>query len=459
MDIKRVILRIALFSMCLYLTACRISTIGLNKNITQIHPSVETTIHSSVDTALTRPKADHLVRNMSIAAVGDVMFHNTQLTRAYRPSSGTFDFSHIFEFMKPYLTTTDLLFGNLETTFNGPYGDIRSMSDNNVYGYSGYPTFNTPDTALDAIFDAGFDVLSTANNHALDKGTKGMNRTVEQLDRVGIAHTGTFSESVIHEPYLWIEKNGFTFAIVNYTYATNGIQLPKDTMARINTLNNYDEQSLELLYDDVTKANESNADFVVVMLHFGNEYQEFESERYQEAITLKVLEKGADIVFGGHPHVLQPIRVYTTLNDIPLERPKLVIYSLGNFIASQHNVDKIGGNTDLGVVFQVYLQKIDDRAPRITGFGFLPTFTLWQSDIIMTIPVNNDFDWINDEISYVDGTSQKVLSLNEWDKKRIQFASLYTIQHLMTYEANDDAISKPYEFGGYTRYDILTTED
>lgn len=481
MDYRRVIRRIALFSMkkyrlhipiiknrifkcvlCSFLwiiaTGCQSERNYPNLNqemafIDTLHKGLSYT--RSIDPYEPTPIVmDHSAHTMSIAVVGDIMFHNTQLTRAYKNEENEFDFSNIFVFMKPYLIEPDLLFGNLETTLNGPYGDVNSFSDTNVHGYSGYPTFNSPDTVLDAIVDAGFDFLSTANNHALDKSVKGMNRTIEQLDLKGIRHTGTFSEEVIHKPYERIEKNGFSFAIVNYTYATNGIQLSNENMQRINTLDNYNQDSIEKLYSDVREANASDVDYVIVMMHFGNEYQEYENKVYQQKITEALLVNGADIVFGGHPHVLQPIRIYNEVNGVTFDHPKLVIYSLGNFIASQHNVEKIGGNTDLGVVFKVFLKKVDDQEPSITGIGFLPTYTLWQQDIIMTIPINKDYNWTDGSYNYNQDDNTKHIYVNDWDKRRIEFGKAYILEHLMTYEANNEALSSPYIKDGFICYDF-----
>ena len=417
---------------------------NLNISSTGVLPEYETTPFEK----------KHQVQETTIAVVGDLMFHNTQLIKAYDPQTKSFDFSTIFAFIKPYLQAPDLLFGNLETTFYGPYGSTTSMSDQNVYGYSGYPMFNTPDSALDSIKEAGFDFLSTANNHSLDKRLDGLLRTITQLDERGIQHTGTYSSIEEKKPFELTESNGITFAVVNYTYATNGIILRDEDMQLINTLNNYEQESIEQLYNDVDLAVKENTDFVIVMMHYGNEYKGFEDKTYQRAITENLLRHGADIVFGGHPHVLQPIEIYTELDDIPFDEPKIVIYSLGNFLASQRNVDKMGGNTDLGVVFHLYFKQIDALQPKITGIGFIPTYTTWQTDTIMTIPINESFTWDNDEVYYYGKTMSSPLVLTDWDNKRILFAKNYTLNHLLTYENEKSMLGEQYYDDGVYRYDL-----
>lgn len=475
MDLQRVILRIALFSMfiktalvlsfiSIVFTGCSDTTIALKSNITS-NNTIKTPhnikdeflvpyVREPIESFRTPVEATHQVQETTIAAVGDLMFHNTQLTRAYNQSTGSFDFSTIFTFMKPYLMIPDLLLGNLETTFYGPYGSTTNMTDQNVYGYSGYPMFNTPDSALLAIKDAGFDFLSTANNHALDKRTQGLLRTIEQIDELSIGHTGTFSSLEKRVPYEQVTINGLTFAIVNYTYATNGITLPEDQMQLINTLDNYNISSIDKLYADVESAHLADVDFVIVMMHYGNEYQAFEDQRFQRPITENLLRKGADIVFGGHPHVMQPIEIYDELDGIRLDAPKIVIYSLGNFLASQRNIDKIGGNTDLGVVFQLYITQIDRQKPKIKGIGFIPTYTIWQRDTIMTVPINDTFAWDTDQIYMYGQNSTIPLTLSPWDEARIKFAKSYTLLHLMSYESKKELLGDPYYDQGVYRYDF-----
>lgn len=384
---------------------------------------------------------EHELIETQISVVGDIMFHNTQLFKAYDSESKTFSFRGIFEYVKPYLSTSDLTFGNLETTLHGPYGSETSASEYNYYGYSGYPRFNTPDSILDELLDTGFDFVSTANNHCLDRTYDGMINTIEKLDEAGIAHTGTFKSFEAREPYEIIEVNGIRFAVVNYTYSTNGLYLSDEFMPLVNNMELYREDLLENLYSDIELAEASDADFVIAMMHYGYEYQAFEDSRYQKPITYELIRRGADIVFGGHPHVMQPVEILTELDGETLDEPKVIIYSLGNFISSQRSINKLGGNTDLGVIFNVYIKTVDGLNPTITGLGFVPTYTLWQTEKIMTVPTNLDFE-ITD------------LVLADWDKNRIAFANEYTYKHLTTYIGESELISEPYEDNGVIRIDF-----
>lgn len=361
------------------------------------------------------------IQNVQLSVVGDIMFHNTQLTRAYQTESQSFDFSGIFEYIAPYLQEADLTIGNLETTLHGPYGNENQLNEDNIYGYSGYPRFNTPDSVLKTIKEAGFDFLLTANNHCLDRNYEGMIRTIEKIKEHDLLQTGTFLSIQERASFEKVDVQGIEFAIVNYTYATNGISLPSEHMALVNTLDLYQEERLEHLYQDLREAEESGADYVIAALHFGNEYQSMPSDTYQRKIAYDAIRNGADIILGSHPHVLQPIELVDSLDDLVFDEPKFIIYSLGNFISSQKNVEKIGGNTDLGVVLNLEFQQIDRSTPRLIGFSLLPTYTLWQNDRIMTVPVKASPDL------YL-----SPLVLTSWDFNRLDFAAKYSISHLTT---------------------------
>ena len=397
-----------------------------------------------------KPIMNHMIHESSVAVVGDMMFHNTQLFRAYNYETKSFDFSGIFKYMEPYLKANDLTFGNLETTLHGPYGSETSASDNNFYGYSGYPEFNTPDAVLEPILSAGFDFLSTANNHSLDKRYNGMIRTIEQLDIAGIKHTGTFLSINERKPFELVETNGITFAVVNYTYATNGIYLSEENMKLINTLDLYQEENIENLYRDIEAAKMSEADFVICMMHYGNEYWKVEDNRYQKPLTLEVIKRGADIVFGGHPHTLEPIDIIYQVDDLVFDQPKVIIYSLGNFIASQRNISNYNAPTDLGVMFNVYFETIDQRNPKITGIGFLPTYTIWQSDVIATMPVTEDLSLLSDNNLDIND-----YTYSSWDKSRIEEAEKYVVDHLMQYVYSKEIVGEVYNDKGIYRFDIL----
>ena len=168
---------------------------------------------SEIKTSTQEPKKE-IPKDITInmVAIGDIMCHNTNFQTVYDQATKTYDFSPAFEDVAKYIEKGDIAIGNLETTFTGA-----------EVGYSGYPTFNTPESLGDALKDIGIDVVSTANNHCMDKGSKGIINTLDNLDRIGISHTGTSRSKEEQDTILVKDVNGMKIAFLSFTYGTNGI--------------------------------------------------------------------------------------------------------------------------------------------------------------------------------------------------------------------------------------------
>lgn len=274
-----------------------------------------------------------------LVAVGDIMMHSPQLTGAYDPETGTYSFASYFPEVRDRLAG-DWVFANLETPIAGE----------DLNGFSGYPMFNAPEALADALRDAGFNVVSTANNHSMDRREQGVLRTLENVRSRGIATVGTYASAEEAEQVLIIEKNGIRMAFLAYTYGTNGIPVPKDKPYLVNLI---DE---ERIVADLAKASQAGADLVTVSMHFGNEY-EYEPNEEQKRLAKRLIEAGADIVLGSHPHVVQPYEWVETIGADGTPRKGLVMYSLGNFISNQGPDQGTAKYTDVGVIFRVQVRK------------------------------------------------------------------------------------------------------
>lgn len=253
---------------------------------------------------------------ISLLFIGDVMQHDSQIKAAYDPSAKTYDYSSCFQFVKPYLTSADLAIGNLEVTLAGP-------------PYKGYPQFSAPDELALTLKEVGMDILVTANNHCLDRGRKGLERTVMMLDSLDMMHTGTFRDTVerMNDYPLAVEKNGFKLSLLNYTYGTNGIPV-----TRPNVVNRIDTA---VIRQDIIKAKTQSPDAIIVFLHWGHEYQSLPN-KWQRDVAAVCFNAGAKLVIGAHPHVLQPME-WRKASD------QLIAYSLGNFVSGQRDRYKNGG--------------------------------------------------------------------------------------------------------------------
>lgn len=255
---------------------------------------------------------------LSLLFLGDVMQHDSQIKAARNENTTgyAYDYTSCFKFVKPYIESVDIAIGNLEVTLAGP-------------PYKGYPEFSAPDELAIALKDIGMDVLVTANNHSLDRGRKGVERTIEMLDSLKLIHTGTFRDTVdrMNDYPLFIQKNGFILALLNYTYGTNGIPVTKPNI--VNLLDT------ALMKRDIMRAKEGKPDFIVVFTHWGKEY-ESQPSLVQKRVTEFFFNNGVQLVIGSHPHVLQPM-------EWRKENNQLVTYSLGNFVSGQRDRYKDGG--------------------------------------------------------------------------------------------------------------------
>lgn len=280
-----------------------------------------------------------------LVAVGDLMCHTSQLDDA-RTTTG-FDFRPAFAPVRPYLSRADLAIGNLETVTAGP--EER---------FTGYPQFNCPVEYLDAIGDAGFDVITTANNHSLDRRFLGVERTIQALEDRGLRHTGTARTAEERDRPLIAEVKGMRIAVLAYTYGTNGIALPAGKPFAVNLIDTL------AMARDIRQARAASADAIIVSLHWGTEYER-QPNIVQRRVAIFLARQGVEVILGSHPHVLQPLEWL----DGSAGRT-LVIYSLGNFVSGQRMPF-----TDAGVILQFSLIRPETGGSlRVGEVRFVPTY-------------------------------------------------------------------------------------
>jgi poly-gamma-glutamate synthesis protein (capsule biosynthesis protein) len=255
---------------------------------------------------------------LSFLFVGDVMSHGPQINAARNDKTDSYDYDASFQFVKPIIESHNIAIANLEVTHAGK-------------PYSGYPQFSAPDELSPALKNAGFDVLLTCNNHSCDGGAKGVIRTLDVLDQLGIKHTGTFRNKAERDKNypLMLEENGMKVALLNYTYGTNGI-----TVAAPLIINYIDSAVIK---KDIEKAKKLGAEYIICTMHWGTEYQTLPNA-YQKNYEKYCYELGVDMVIGSHPHVIQPMQ-QKTVNG----KQKLTVWSMGNYVSNQRDRYKNGG--------------------------------------------------------------------------------------------------------------------
>jgi poly-gamma-glutamate synthesis protein (capsule biosynthesis protein) len=282
---------------------------------------------------------------LSLLFIGDVMGHDSQISAAENRQNGTYNYDEVFQYIKPVLSDADIAIANLEVTLAGR-------------PYTGYPQFSSPAELAAACKNAGIDYFVTANNHAADRGRKGVISTINKLDSMGIPHTGTFLNAASRDTLtpLMINKNGISIALLNYTYGTNGIRVPYPVIV--------DSLDQTKVLRDIEKAKTKKADVIVLFVHWGREYDTIPS-REQNSLARLFLSKGADLVIGSHPHVIQ--KMVWAKNEAD-GKDALVTYSLGNFVSNQRQP-----KTDGGSLVRIQLVK-ENGSVKITSAGYYLTW-------------------------------------------------------------------------------------
>ena len=283
---------------------------------------------------------------LSLLFIGDIMQHEPQITAAWDNESKSYSYDHCFDYVKDAYEIADITIANLEFTFGGK-------------PFKGYPQFSAPDEMGAAIKNAGIDILTTANIHTCDRGKKGIIRTINVIDSLGIPRTGSFLDAADREKHnpLIIEKNGIKIALLNYTYGTNGIPVPSPTIVNL--------IDTALVVKDIRHAKTFNPDEIIVCYHWGNEYQRIHTKEQTQLAEL-CFNNGARIVIGSHPHVIQPMHKYEFPDSSGIE--VAVVYSLGNYISNQRTQYRDGGS-----MVYVKLRKIGDIV-EITNMGYILTW-------------------------------------------------------------------------------------
>ena len=248
-----------------------------------------------------------------IMANGDLLYHDIIYISA-KKSDGTYDFHENFEYVKPWLKQADLVIGDFEGTVNKDHY------------LAGYPLFNAPGEVMDAIKDAGYQVLDLAHNHILDSQIEGVVSTADAIEKAGMTPIGVYThEPRDKAPIVIKEVNGIKVALLAYSYGFNGIEQSISQEDYNRYLSDLDEDKMKA---EIERA-EKEADITIIMPQMGVEYQ-IEPTEEQKKLYHKMIDWGADIIFGGHPHVVEPAETVEKKGD-----KKLIIYSMGNFISNQ----------------------------------------------------------------------------------------------------------------------------
>ncbi|MDR0469746.1 MAG: CapA family protein [Peptococcaceae bacterium] len=358
---KRQTLLFALFSFCLITLAVLLfkgdllsAFQGRAGNATTIEPATTEVAVAPVPVPDKARKPRRIPDDweFTILSTGDIMMHLPQTSAGWDPLSQSYDYAFMFEKVAPILRQGDIVIGNLETPLAG--------QDNG--GFTGYPMFNAPEALALNLRDAGFTLVSTANNHSLDRRYQGLCTTLDNLDAVGLLHAGTYRTAEEKGEILYTEVKGVKIGVIAATYGTNGLTLPGEYGFAVDYIHE------GRLLDEVRRAKLEGAHYVIVMLHWGLEYQPKPNQE-QTNLAIKLLKEGADLVLGNHPHVLQRgeivhlVELYA-LNQVQAppsdeedgegspdflfdfkasgkDQSRFIMYSQGNFVSNQEGMERL----------------------------------------------------------------------------------------------------------------------
>ena len=267
--------------------------------------------------------------------VGDALIHSGVYMDAEK-SDGTYDFKPMLQYIKPIVSKYDLKYYNQETILGGK-----------ELGYSTYPQFNSPNEVGDAFLDAGFNLVSLATNHTMDKGEVGVINSVNYWkSKKNVVYSGQWSSWDERNKVHVYKVNGISYAFFSYTTWTNGLETPPGK----EYLNNV--YSDEKAANDIAKVRDL-VDVVIVAMHWGTEYSLNVSQQQTE-IANYLSSLGVNLIIGAHPHVVEPVEY---IND----GKTFVIYSLGNFISAQVGIERL-----TGLMMEVTIKKIVDIDDSVT---------------------------------------------------------------------------------------------
>lgn len=304
-------------------------------------------------------------KRFTVSASGDILMHQPLLDRALANGGGRrYDFAPFFREIRPYVAGVDLGLCHLET----PLGPGRPTT---------YPLFKTPPALARSVRQSGWDACSTASNHSLDKGQRGIDTTVKALDKRGLAHTGSFrSKRESRRPTI-VRVQGAKVGFVSYTDATNGISPPHPW-----SVNRYSAAKpipgAKRILRDVRRTDRAGADAVIVQLHWGAEYARSPSSSQVKVAKRLAKDRRVTAVVGQGPHVVQPIR---------LVKRKFVVFSEGNLVSNQRAATGQPAATQDGLIALLDMRARGNRVT-VRRVRYVPTWV--RPGDFTVLPANPD---------------------------------------------------------------------
>ena len=282
-----------------------------------------------------------LYDTISVSFIGDVMQHGVQIRNALiegkdASDGNSYNYSSAFKYLRERFEESDITVANMEFTLG-------------TLPYTGYPQFSAPEAIATQAKRSGINLFLLANNHILDKGASGLQKTLDIYDTIGVRYTGAYRDSCTEantNPMI-IEAKGVKIAFINFTYGTNGFRTPEPYI-----VNRMDSIKVK---EAIQRAKERGARMIIALPHWGYEYQ-LQPNGEQHKWAQMLFKNGVQAIIGSHPHVPQTAEIYLTGSHHPRrygEVDRMVFYSLGNYISNQSNPDY----TQVGMLVTIKIVK------------------------------------------------------------------------------------------------------
>ena len=311
--------------------------------------------------------------------VGDLPINKRVVESAYRSQTHSYDFQPIFHYIRPYLNLGDIVVGNLETTIGTP-------------PYGKFPQYRSPKEIATSLKYAGFNLLMTANGKSVYQDSETWGKQHEILAKVRILNIGSFSdiEDRFKNNPLIIEKKGIKIGFLNYM---DGIENNTDSKPIVNSVD------ANAIKKDIALAKERGAEFVVVYMNWGSEF-ELKSGYSQQVLSNTLIQSGVDLIVGSHPHVVQEMDFTDIYKDGVKVKQALTVYSLGDFLSTANNT-----KVNSSAIFEVIVSKNKkSKEVKIEDYGYIPTYCYsynYQSKLTWTIVPVRQVELNNIEIQFM----------------------------------------------------------
>lgn len=320
---------------------------------------------------MTAEQINVIENSVSIAFVGDLILLQKQVIGAYDENTDEYNFSHMFEYAKKYLSEADISIG----VFEGPMAGEETGYTIGNYD-DGLPLYlNYPDSFAKAVKESGIDLVSTANNHLLDKGETGALRTLDVLDKNDLLHVGSYRNSKEKDSVMIVESNGVRIGVLAYTFASNGYSdecFIKENSSITSLIVAPDSKYFKEVKNQVLsdfkkiKEMENPPDLILVMPHMGTQFIH-EIDKYQETWNEIFINAGADVILGDHSHAVQPIEYKSVKKEDGSQKNSVIINCPGNFANSY--VEHDGDATSITEIY------IDPNSKKVIAASIVPMYT------------------------------------------------------------------------------------